>query len=383
MQRGLYISGGAHALFFAWLMVGGLFEPSTPEVSVADVTVLSEAEFAALSGTSEPEPVPEPDPIAPAPEQPIEPAQPPAPDPVPEPTPAPTQPPPEPAPTPAPQPLPDPVPAPAPIPVPEPPAPLPVVPEPEPAPEPISEPAPISRAPETSLRPKPRPAPRVAPEATPEPSPDAVTDPETRRAASPDAESPDVAETQQEETAPPETATEIVTEAEEPSAPSRSLRPKARPQRVAAAEPTPPVAAEPEPEPEDETADAIAAALAAELAGGGAGDPAPSGPPLTGGERDALRLAVQDCWQVDVGSEAANVTVVVGMDMEPDGRVVTSSLRLIESSGGSGSAVEAAYSAARRAVLICGSNGYDLPADKYDHWREIEMVFNPAEMRTR
>jgi hypothetical protein len=104
---------------------------------------------------------------------------------------------------------------------------------------------------------------------------------------------------------------------------------------------------------------------------------------LTGGERDALRLAVQDCWQVDVGSEAANVTVVVGMDMEPDGRVVTSSLRLIESSGGSGSAVEAAYSAARRAVLICGSNGYDLPADKYDHWREIEMVFNPAEMRTR
>jgi hypothetical protein len=211
-----------------------------------------------------------------------------------------------------------------------------------------------------------------------------VRDPETRRAASPDADSPDVAETQQEETAPPETAPEIVTEAEEPaatSAPSRSLRPKARPQRVATAQPQTPPTPDPTPEPVDETADAIADALAAALSG--AGDPAPSGPPLTGGERDALRLAVQQCWQVDVGSQSANVTVVVGMDMEPDGRVVSSSLRLIESSGGTGPAVEAAYQAARRAILICGSQGYDLPADKYDHWREIEMVFNPSEMRLR
>ncbi|MEM9438259.1 MAG: energy transducer TonB, partial [Pseudomonadota bacterium] len=39
--------------------------------------------------------------------------------------------------------------------------------------------------------------------------------------------------------------------------------------------------------------------------------------------------------------------------------------------------------AARRAIIRCGATGFDLPREKYDQWRQIEMTFNPEEMRTR
>jgi len=94
-------------------------------------------------------------------------------------------------------------------------------------------------------------------------------------------------------------------------------------------------------------------------------------------------VAVQQCWVVDVGSQAANVTVVVGMSMERDGTVRPGSLKLISSSGGDGGAVQVAFQAARRAILRCQRGGYDLPTDKYDRWRDIEMTFNPEKMRNK
>jgi hypothetical protein len=129
-------------------------------------------------------------------------------------------------------------------------------------------------------------------------------------------------------------------------------------------------------------ADAIAGAVADAVAGGGAveGDP---GPPMTAGEREALRLAVQECWVVDVGSESANVSVTVGMRMSPEGRVVDGTLQMLEASGGSEAAVRSAFQSARRAILRCQRDGYDLPPEKYARWQEIEMVFNPEEMRLR
>jgi hypothetical protein len=233
------------------------------------------------------------------------------------------------------------------------------------------------------------------------PEPDAVVAEETRQAADPDAQSPDIAEEAQESTAPDETATEIVTEAEEPAAsqaPASSMRPKTRPERVAeAAQEAPqtpqqetqrPAAETPAPAQEpasDPVADAIAEALSGANAGGAPSN-APDGPPMTQGERDAFKLAVNACWIVDVGSQAADVKVVVGFDMQPDGTVVSSSLRLLSSEGGSGIAVETAYEAARRAILRCqiqNGGSYDLPEDKYEQWKRVEMTFNPEDMRLR
>jgi hypothetical protein len=138
-------------------------------------------------------------------------------------------------------------------------------------------------------------------------------------------------------------------------------------------------------------ADPIRAAL--EEALGGADEPAPSaaqpsdapaGPPLSQGERDALRVAVQNCWNVgSLSSAALATTVVVGVSMGRDGRPDVGSVRLIGSEGGSGEAVNQAFEAARRAIIVCGSSGYDLPEDKYERWRDIEMTFNPEEMRIK
>ncbi|MGB1483151.1 MAG: cell envelope integrity protein TolA, partial [Paracoccaceae bacterium] len=141
-------------------------------------------------------------------------------------------------------------------------------------------------------------------------------------------------------------------------------------------EPEPEVDPTPEPTRMAETEAAVAAALADAI-----GETAPMGPPLTKSEEDTLRVAVQKCWVVDIGSAAANVTVVLGMQMTPEGKVKPGSLRLVSSQGGADSATKTAFQAARRAVLRCQKGGYNLPTEKYEHWREIEMTFNPEKMR--
>jgi hypothetical protein len=111
---------------------------------------------------------------------------------------------------------------------------------------------------------------------------------------------------------------------------------------------------------------------------------APSGPPLTQGARDGFRIAVQACWNVGaLSTEALGTTVVVAFDMARDGRPEQGTLRLLEFSGGSEAAAQQAYEAARRAIIRCGVNGYDLPEESYDRWRQVELVFNPEGMRLR
>ena len=46
-------------------------------------------------------------------------------------------------------------------------------------------------------------------------------------------------------------------------------------------------------------------------------------------------------------------------------------------------AIAAAYQSARRAILRCEKDGYVLPADKYEQWKEVEMTFDPSGMRMR
>ena len=281
------------------------------------------------------------------------------------------------------------------------PAPQPIVPVPEPEiadtlPQPPApEPVPEVEAPDIAARPVPRPAPRVAPEAVPEPLPEAEIAPEVQdTVVQSETAEPSEAEEQQ-ATAPEAATTEIVTEAEEPArAPTSSMRPRARPNRPvvaseAPAEPEDPAqtapaetaAAEVEDTAVEDKASAIAGALEEALAGATA--QAPSGPPLTQGERDGFRIAVQDCWVVDVGSQAANVTVTIGFDMDRSGRVVGSSLQMLAAEGGDARAVETAFQSARRAILRCQGDGYNLPVDKFDQWKSVEMTFNPESMRIR
>ncbi len=374
MRRSLYASTAIHAAILLWVAFGGSLFRESPETEfeVTGVTILSVSEFEALTAGVEPTPVVLETPVAPPQ---VEESAAPAP-PAPEEAPPPVE-------------QPEEAPEPAPDTQPEPPAPE--APQAEVTDQIAALPTP-SGTPDLppSDTPTPREAPRVAPMPAPAPEPDVETAPEVLdQPVNPDTS--DAPAEEAPETAPEEATTEIVTEAETPSggpvAPVASLRPPPRPAR-----PTPPAepteaAAAPEPEPEaevDPLADAIASAVADANATETAQPAAPSGPALTQGARDGFRIAVQACWNVGaLSTEALGTTVVVAFDMARDGKPEQPTIRLLEFSGGSEAAAQQAYEAARRAIIRCGVNGYDLPEESYDRWRQVELVFNPEGMRLR
>jgi len=95
-------------------------------------------------------------------------------------------------------------------------------------------------------------------------------------------------------------------------------------------------------------------------------------------------VSVQQCWNTGaLSTDALNVTVIVAVSMGRDGKPDASSIRMISASGGSDAAATQAFGAARRAIIRCGINGFDLPLEKYEQWRDIEMTFNPERMRIK
>lgn len=374
MRAGWIASGVGHVALILVLFFGTVFTRAPlPPMEVAEVTVISEEEFALLM---RPETAPEAGPGITAPEAPAAPVQAPPPRARPEIADAPTE-------------------------------------EPDvAAPAELTAPPPVDVA-TPELPPSPEAAPRVASEAQPEPEPEAVEAPEVAERVAPETETEaEVIAQEQTPTAPEQAAPEIVTEAETPSgAPDAVPRPRARPDRLARIDPgrsftaasEPDVQDESEPEPEaapevvdilpDEAPpadDALASAIAGAVADAISNTPeaapeagAPSGPPLSQGEQDAFRVAVERCWNVDPGSPAASVTVVVGMRMTRDAKPDTASIDLVGAQGGDDGAVRTAYEAARRAILRCGVDGFPLPPDKYQRWAQVEMTFNPEGMRVR
>jgi hypothetical protein len=355
------VSGVGHAGFIFWILFAGVFTSQPESVEVREAAMVSGEEFAALVEAAR-QPVviaEEAVPSAPeitedAPEVDVA-AQEPAAAPIPE------------------------VAEPAAEPVEE------IAPEiseaapelPEPPAEVTVEDAPVDDTPVE------RPAEVVAPEPAPRPEPETVQEPEPQEAVVPE-ETGETVEPPQEAAQTPEATDRIVTEAAQPPAasPNASLRPPARrpsaPRPVEAAE----VPQTPAPTP-DSVVDEAAVQAALEAAMSSAANDVPTGPPMSSGEKDALRLAVQACWNVDPAARWAQTTVTVAMNMTQDGKVVQSSLRMVASEGGDASTAEAAFGAARRAILLCQREGYPLPVEKFGQWQEIEMTFNPERMRIR
>ena len=396
MDTGTIISGVGHAGLILWVLMGDwLFQPQDqPAIAATEVSLLSEAEYDALVAATPSTPDPAEQPSLPevTPPAPVEPeleADAPQPEPVEEP--APSQEPPTPQAEPVPEAAPEAVEV-APVPEPEVTETLPDQPVPEVVPEealalPENTPPPVDQA-----------APRVAPIPTEAPEPEVQIADEAVAAVTPDAaENAPVVEEEQ-AAALEEAGTVIETEATEEvvevptTAPASSVRPKSRPVRTAAAEVaeevTQPVTEAAAEEPAvDAAAEAIAAALAEATSEDSGvedgGNTAPQGPPITSGEKDGLRVAVSACWIVDTGSQSADVTISIGLSMNPDGTVVPGSLELIGAEGGSDDAQRSAFEKARRAILRCEKGGYPLPPEKYEQWKNIEMVFNPDGMRLR
>ena len=370
MRLGWSISATGHAALILVLLFGGMFwrDNTSEAISISEVTTISEEEFAALVL-----PGVQPDPQTQAPDAPPPEAQESAPE-APQADTAPV------------------VSEPEEVEVPEAPDTSDVE-RPQPIPNAVAvdtEP-PVPAAPSqqdgTSLERDAvaAPAPRVAPVPQVAPPPDAEVAPEAVPDVAPAPSPEPQQEPEPEEPAAPEEASDrIVTEAEEEKtyAPASSKRPRSRPPMPVRRAETP-RAPEPQPEaPRPSTDDAVAAALAAETLREEA--PVRSGPPLTGGEREGLVIAVSQCWNVgSLSTDALGTTVVVGVDMEQSGKPVAGSIRLVDFSGGSQLAAQQAFEAARRAIIRCGSKGFPLPVEKYAEWREIEMTFNPEGMQFR
>ncbi len=380
MHIGHYISGVGHAGFIAALLFGG-FAPTPEPFEVTEVAVITGDEFDRMVQAARP-PQTATDVAMPAPP---DDAQSDAPAPAQQDTPPATA---TPKVTQAPE---------AETPPPTPPAPTPeadVSDEPPRIAPPPQEQAVL--APPVSDRPVPRPVPRVAPEPVARPEPEAKPDPVQREEVVPDDALPPIPQDPQEATAPEEATTEIVTEATEKpsSAPTASLRPKTRPNLPAAVAETKPAPATPPATNQNAVNDALAAALgggsASSAASGGDSPPtdgngtAPSGPPMTAGDKDALRVSVQRCWNVgSLSAEAMRTTVTVLVEMGRDSKPIHATIRRLGYEGGNETSARQAFEAARRAIIRCGNDGFDLPAEKYEHWRELELVFNPEKMRIK
>ncbi len=218
------------------------------------------------------------------------------------------------------------------------------------------------------------PAPRIAPVPQPAPPPEAETGADLVEATAPVPEaSPEQVREPDTPQAPEEASDRIVTEAEEAetNADASSRRPRARPSRSPL----------PAPDAVPRESGSAAALSDADAESRGAARP---GPPLTAGEKEAFGLAVGRCWNVgslSIGARATRVVVTFGL--RRDGVPVVESIAMGAFEGGSEADARRAFEAARRAIIRCGREGFELPAEKYGRWREVEATFNAEGMQFR
>lgn len=384
MQTGTKISLLGHSALVTWALFGGAFQSEPLPFAVQEVSVISAEEFAQLSAqVAAPEVAPEPVVLREPEETPIR-----TPELAPEDAPRPQRPEPEPV-TPAPEPEPEVV---QPEPEPEPEVPD-VVPTPPELPEPLTD-TPQLAEPEVG-----RENDRVAPEPVAPPEPDSQISDVAQEKVAPEAgaeANQPVQEATQQEAASDRIVTEAESESDNPTVLQSTPRPRLRPRNLAARpdpapepEPIPDPTPDPQPEPEDTRAADVNSAISDALANLGEVEaPVPSGPPLTEGERNGLRRQIAGCWNLGtVSTEVMRTVVVVGLSLQENGMPESSSIRMLSFEGGSQASANTAFAAARRAILRCSRNGgrvgYDLPAEKYQQWKEVEITFNPANMRLR
>ena len=365
LNTGTIVSGLGHLALILWMLLGSFFGSSEPlmPVAVTEVSLLTAAEFDALTAPDVPQPQ-----LAP-----------------------PTKPKPQPASKPQPeikaqtQPV----------------APPPPTPKPTPKPVPVAQPTPDAA---------PRPAPRVAPVAAVA-SDAKVADTVQEARAENGTNASATPGPVQEATAPAEASTQIVPEApkvapkpaiQPQAAPLVAALPKQRPERPTPAAdapaPTKPAAAPveppldtPEPLPALLDMSAINDALAQSMTEAppvtqpsSPSSSQPIGPPLTQGERDLLRLSVENCWNLGaLSSDAQRITVRIGVSLAPNGTPLRDTIRLLGFEGGGDAAAKQAFEVGRRAIIRCGATGFPLPAEKYDQWKDVEMEFKPDAMRMR
>jgi outer membrane biosynthesis protein TonB len=102
--------------------------------------------------------------------------------------------------------------------------------------------------------------------------------------------------------------------------------------------------------------------------------------PLAMSEIDAIRQQFMKCWNIPAGAkDAYNLKVVVEVQLTVDGQVTAAELASDKARYYSDTFFRAAADSAIRAVHAC-SPLQNLPSDKYDTWKHLELTFDPQEV---
>lgn len=272
-----------------------------------------------------------------------------------------------------------------------------------------------ARLPDPSEVPVPRPAPREEPKPVVEETPEPAATPATEVAPVPEpkeevVEDPveELIATTEPETAPvPEEVTEApVPEVEPEPAPEETPKnvqlpdqlptPEARPERPQAqTAKTPDRKKEETPqqtqsaatkEKTEEKSDEVASLLNREQGSGGGskannqqasagGKKTTSGNTLTQSEMDSLRGQIQACWSIPASAQG-EVGLKVSVQFQLSQSAQLEGKPRVTTSSGNRQLDDSAV----RAVARCGAQGFQLPADKYDSWRDVVVNFDPSEM---
>lgn len=377
MQTGTIFSGIGHAGLILWVLVGDWLFPVRPpeEIIATQVSLMTSEEFAALQAAT-PTPSEEPAPVRPEPR----------PEPVAEPEP-------EPEPVPEPPPEPEPEPEPEPVPEPTPPPPSDVV---------QAETEQAFESTSTEINPTPEAAEIVAPSPVEVEVEAETSDTPTPAVSEEPSETVVEQETQTEETVAEDTGDVLETEAnreqDEATGMMTSIRPRTRPEELpepelaAAAPEDPPVSEQLTVTPvEDAATDEAIAALLEEMVEPAAEDTAaetggqdlPQGPPLTGGEMGDISSSIARKWNLGAAStDTMSTMIVIRVSFAPDGR--PTDFELLEAEGPTQTGIDKLFESARRAVNRAHADGgLPLPADKYETWRVLDLVFDANGMRLR
>ncbi len=105
---------------------------------------------------------------------------------------------------------------------------------------------------------------------------------------------------------------------------------------------------------------------------------APLDAAVTTSEIDAIRHAIERCWNIPAGArDAENLIVTIRVWVNPDGRVREARLDRDQARLGADGHFRAAAESAMRAVLNPSCQPLPIPPKKYDQFRELVLDFNP------
>ena len=90
-----------------------------------------------------------------------------------------------------------------------------------------------------------------------------------------------------------------------------------------------------------------------------------------------LEPAVGECFSLGLGrQDISKADILVSFSLREDGKPIISSINFESFSGDDYMTASKLFDVARRAIIRCGLNGYQLPNSKYNYWKNVEARFN-------